>query len=300
MGEIYKVTNLINQKIYIGLTQVGVQNRWKRHINTAYSTTSKDYNEPFKKAIRKYGKDNFSIEVIDTAETLEELKEKEKYWIKQYNSCIYDQSGWGYNATRGGDSPTQDYTCVKIKRVNIMTGQIDEHYNSIAQAERKYHRGIREIFINNATTQIPKGYTWLKEQEKYNQNDMYFKFNIICQLDLQGKLIKYWLNCDQIEKELNINISNIRSCLVGKRDKSHQYQWCYYKNLPNKINKPYINQNSIKKQKQVAQYDLCNNLLHIWNSATQAANATNTHISKISAVCNGKRKTSNGFKWKYI
>ena len=48
----------------------------------------------------KYGEDNFTLEIIDFADTYDELKEKEKYWIKQYNST--DKS-IGYNLTEGGD-----------------------------------------------------------------------------------------------------------------------------------------------------------------------------------------------------
>jgi group I intron endonuclease len=90
---IYKITNRINGKIYIGQTVRSLQYRWKchRHAND---------NCVFHKAIRKYGAENFTVEQIDTACDGEELNRKEKYWIAYYNSTLPN----GYNSTDGGDN----------------------------------------------------------------------------------------------------------------------------------------------------------------------------------------------------
>ena len=299
MGYIYKITNIINNKIYIGLTTQTVQKRWSQHINTAYSQTSKDSNELLKKAIRKYGINNFIVESIDEADTLDELKEKECYWIKQYNSYAFDNDGYGYNMTRGGDSPTHEQDCVAVKRIDILTGQELERFPSIAAAERTYNRGIHEI-IHGHVGQVPKGSTWKRVEESYDQVQEFLKYNIVCQLDLQGNFIRYWLNVQDAAQYLGNSAGNIRSCLVNNRGQAGGYQWCYYKDLSKKLGSVYINQSSEKRKKKVGQYDLCDNLIVVWDSATEAAKNTNTNITKISAVCNGHRKTSNGFKWRYI
>lgn len=94
---IYKITNLLNNKVYIGqVYNKSIYDRFKRHISEA-KPTSKSY---IGRAIAKYGFENFTIEEIDTANTLEELNEKEKYWIKYYNSTDLN---YGYNLTPGGD-----------------------------------------------------------------------------------------------------------------------------------------------------------------------------------------------------
>lgn len=94
---IYKITNKINGKIYIGqVYNKTIQDRFNRHIKDA-SPHSRSIVD---KAIDKYGKDNFTVEQIDTATTLEELNQKEMFWIKYYNST--DRS-IGYNLTDGGD-----------------------------------------------------------------------------------------------------------------------------------------------------------------------------------------------------
>lgn len=97
MIGIYKITNKINGNCYIGLS-VNIKRRWKDHLRRYRDNSNKEYDKVLYKAFRKYGIENFSFEVLEECE-VEELKEKEKYWINYYNS--YKK---GYNATPGGDN----------------------------------------------------------------------------------------------------------------------------------------------------------------------------------------------------
>lgn len=99
MKYIYKLTNKINNKIYIGKAN-DVKIRWNSHIKSSFKESNHSYNYPIHCAIRKYGADNFNVEIIDTAETTKEINEKEKYWINKYNSRNNDI---GYNLAAGGD-----------------------------------------------------------------------------------------------------------------------------------------------------------------------------------------------------
>lgn len=92
---IYKATNMVNGKVYIGLTTQGLKVRKRRHRGDALSGKS---NLVFHIAIRKYGWDNFKWEIIDTAERADELNDKEVYWISYYDSYRN-----GYNSTLGGE-----------------------------------------------------------------------------------------------------------------------------------------------------------------------------------------------------
>lgn len=94
---IYKATNLINDKIYIGLTTKSLEHRISVH-----KKDSKRLNTYFYQAIRKYGFENFKWEVVDTAITMEELEEKERYYIKLYGS--FDNKEIGYNTQSGGNN----------------------------------------------------------------------------------------------------------------------------------------------------------------------------------------------------
>lgn len=78
MNYIYKITNLINNKIYIGKAK-DIQKRFERHINASFKETDPGYENPIHRAIRKYGTSNFIIEQIDQAESLKNINKKEKY-----------------------------------------------------------------------------------------------------------------------------------------------------------------------------------------------------------------------------
>ena len=140
---IYKITNIQNNKVYIGQTIRPIKDRFHRHINDAMNNILDTH---FARAIRKYGKDNFIIEQIDEAETQDELNKKEQYWIQYYNS-VKD----GYNETDaitkcGGNtyySKTEEEMEVikekirqtklgnknpmarKVKRINFITNEIE-------------------------------------------------------------------------------------------------------------------------------------------------------------------------------
>lgn len=140
---IYKITNIQNNKVYIGQTIRPIINRFHRHINDALNNVLDTH---FARAIRKYGKDQFVIEQIDTATSQEELNKKEQYWIKYYNSVLE-----GYNETdaisKCGGNTYQSKTneemeiikdkirqtklgeknpmARKIKRTNVQTNEVD-------------------------------------------------------------------------------------------------------------------------------------------------------------------------------
>lgn len=97
---IYKITNQVNNKVYIGLTTETLEKRWSGHLQT-YKTCERH----LYKSMRKYGIDKFTIEEIDRANSFEELGELERKYIKQYNSQNPDK---GYNITAGGESNQLD------------------------------------------------------------------------------------------------------------------------------------------------------------------------------------------------
>lgn len=88
---------MINNKIYIGQTINSLEYRKKQHYREAKSDNRKSVY--FHNALNKYGVENFIFEQIDTASTLDELDEKEKYWIEHYNSR---NKIFGYNLDSGG------------------------------------------------------------------------------------------------------------------------------------------------------------------------------------------------------
>jgi len=100
LGNIYKITNVINKKVYIGQTTKSPEFRFKRHIQNSNYFYSRS---KLSKAIKKYGKNNFKLEVLCTCFSLDELNYQEQQFIKHYNSITPN----GYNLNSGGKHYTR-------------------------------------------------------------------------------------------------------------------------------------------------------------------------------------------------
>ena len=93
-GKIYLITNDINSKVYVGQTIQTLNKRFNGHC--CYSKSDRSVNMYIKRAIHKYGRDKFHIQLIEEC-PVNILDEREKYWINFYNSY-----NTGYNLTLGG------------------------------------------------------------------------------------------------------------------------------------------------------------------------------------------------------
>ena len=149
MAYIYKITNKINNKIYIGKTLKTIEERWKEHCKD-YKKDSEE-KRPLYSAMKKYGIENFKIEEIEKC-NINIVNEREKYWIEYYSSFKN-----GYNATKGGDGKAYaDYDLIyslwkenknMLEIQNILGYSIDTirialENNNVTERERK-ERGIQ-------------------------------------------------------------------------------------------------------------------------------------------------------------
>lgn len=91
-GFIYIIKNRINNKLYIGQTTQSVESRFKQHLRCSKSNSI----QLISKAIKKYGKSNFYVEILEEC-LIEELNAKEEYYIE-----LYDSFNSGYNLCKGG------------------------------------------------------------------------------------------------------------------------------------------------------------------------------------------------------
>lgn len=150
---IYKITNQINGKCYIGQS-VNIAKRWTQHRIRATSEGSKGFGSHFYRSIRRYGLENFSFEILEEC-LREELNEKEKFYIKKYHS---DQKDCGYNLTPGGDSQgpsTRKLTDEQVEEIfdllsnsDLSQTEIAEKYNVTQQLISAINQG-KDYFRNN-------------------------------------------------------------------------------------------------------------------------------------------------------
>ena len=141
MKTVYKITNKINNKIYIG-SSTRVNKRWRDHINAAFNENDSQYDYPLYRAFRKYGIENFSFEILkDDFLTIEEMQAYEHYEIIHYNSLAPN----GYNQTTctTSNSIACENTQKHIKEISKKCALVNEKneileiYDSLHDAAEK-------------------------------------------------------------------------------------------------------------------------------------------------------------------
>lgn len=208
MGFIYKITNLINKKVYIGQTVNTVEQRFIEH-KSQYKAGRYSSSRPLYNAFEKYGIDNFIIEEIEQIPN-DLLNEREKYWIKYYNS-YYE----GYNATLGGDTTIlYDYDEIiklyeEYKNCSKVAELIGCRYTTVSRVLRANGFEIKKPNINKRSRRIKlieKNliFNSLAEAARYLQENFYTtNLNSSC---ISGKIK---MVCDK------------------KRNTAYGFQWTY-------------------------------------------------------------------------
>ena len=150
---VYKITNLINGKIYVGQTKFSVEKRFLQHAKA---------NSIIGAAIRKYGAENFKIEVIEVCKTFLELNEREIFWIEKLNCKVPN----GYNVADGGSF----YAVKKIDGTHYVVkwnenGEIIGYFLLKEKYIDKYTDERKEIIFDEKTGEV-KGYAPLRETKE--------------------------------------------------------------------------------------------------------------------------------------
>ena len=195
-GFIYKITNSVNKKVYIGQTHFTVEHRWKQHIRN-YNIEHRQ--QPLYKAFAKYGLENFNIETIEEVEC-DKLNEREIYWI-----AYYDSFQNGYNATLGGDGKLYQWTDSQYEEIKSLylsgftTKKIAELFNvsaytiigvlkSLKVKLRRNPMDMNAYEAKELIEQYHTGFTLTTLAKRYNTNTQTIKrFLISKNVDLKNK-----------------------------------------------------------------------------------------------------------------
>ena len=270
---VYKHTNLINNKSYIGITSQIPNLRWKN--GEGYASNKMFYN-----AIQKYGWNNFTHQILDENLSFEEAQELEQYYIKYYNTYVYDTNSNGYNLTRGGEGGhTLDHDLINELWDN------GENIVSIAQKIGANRNAVRHALLKNPNYSIE-----ISRQRGYSAPRESHGGNIIHQYDLNGNYIATYPSARQAA----IALGGLGSSINKACDKTYSlygYLWRSDKN-----NVPVIHKTHKKK---ISQYTKAGEYIATYDSLTEASEITKIAKPNISKVAKGERKTAGGYIWKY-
>lgn len=236
--QIYLVTNMVNGKKYVGKTVYEIKYRKRKHIGELTTSSKKHY--PLYSAIKKYGKDNFKWEVIDTATSENQLNEKEKHWIKEHNTI----SPNGYNLTCGGDGQTgfkhTDETKRKISDNNFWKGtsgimygkkHTEESIKKMSEAKKGkptkivYDERIRDV---------------LREQKLGEKNPMYGRPSQFAKKVINIDTLDVYENLHEAGRLTNIAWQNIGRVCRKQGKTAGNFRWMYfdeYKSIPSQAEK---------------------------------------------------------------
>ena len=236
---IYMTTNKINGRKYIGLDSKN---------NPSYLGSGK----AFKLSIKKYGKENFNKEILCYCGSMEELLEKEKYYIREYNAV---DSKEFYNIAEGGGvvitKPIYQYdlsgkllnSWASISEAEAETGFNNSKITAAAQGKYgrrtaygyvwRYHGDAFDKYPTTPQINITEAQKRsLSKRQKGKNNVMADKTgkdhpnsSAVTQLTLDGKFIRTWDSIIEAQKTLFIN--NISACCRGVRKKAGGFLWKY-------------------------------------------------------------------------
>lgn len=289
MIGIYKIENKVNGKVYIGQS-IDIDKRRKQHLGDLNNGIH--HNKHLQSAWDKYGEENFTFKVVEECE-VENLNQKEIYWIDSYDSYINKN---GYNLTLGGDGgrTIEEETIQKIYDLyndGFIATEISEELGVYIRTVQKYLRIGTE---NNLCNYDPK-----KDVSKIRSK------KIVC---LNTKKIY-----DSVmEAENEYGIVGIYECCIhkvnysGKDSNGNALFWMYfdeYETIPEKEIDLYVNELKLKYDYSI----VCINTGEIFKNYIEANKfAGLSGKQSITSCCLGKRrrsgkntKTGEYYVWAY-
>lgn len=291
--EIYKIQNKVNGKCYIGQTVTSFNERYNfkgegaervlgylemREAKASSYSEKLYHNNHLLCALRKYGVENFNVEIIDTAETLEELNKKEEKWIKLYKAFEN-----GYNKCKGGDGtkgwvPTEDVRNLwSEQRKGRHAGKKNPNYGGRLVSEesrRKMSEARKGRFIG--------GENW-RARELINLDTL-----------------EVFETMTQACEKYGISSGNLTACCQrqergehGTRKLAGGYRWMYHDE--------YLEKGDVVGEVKNNHHRAVRNIDtgKVFETAAAAGRFYSIDSSQIGKVCRGIKNTCGGYGWEY-
>jgi hypothetical protein len=278
---IYKTTNLINKKIYIGQDSKNDPN---------YLGSGK----ALKRAIKKHSKANFIKEIIENCNDKDELNKREIYWINELNST---NKKIGYNISKGGSEGDRE-TGFKIAKQGIYNYWVEKFGVDVANEKlREQKQKLSDHNKKNQPDLIKKGryQIWVDKYGKDVADKKHVEWKKKISDYQQKKIKEGWSHTDEAKEK-------IKNSLLGRlhsneaKEKMRKPKPLGFSDKISKIKKGISNGPS-KNRIAVNQFSIDCSFIKEWPSISEVEKELK--IYNISAVCKGKQDTAGGFIWKY-
>lgn len=298
LWTVYIHLNKINGKAYVGITRLPPSQRWG---NEGYGYKT----QPFYKAIKKYGWENFEHFIFASGLTMEEAVNMESTLIVKLESLI---SQHGYNSSLGGE-----YSISKSKRVGRYSPyglclQVYPNIQTAAEEMGLNYSSIYDACIGRSYTSGRYGWRYIDDYEGNDYldissefpRDIYECYYPLLQFDKEGKLVNRYSNAYDLPKEFRPDY--VLDCCRGILKRSHGYSWAFEIDVLDVDNfRPRKWNNYSVRARAVVQLTLDGDYIRRFNSAFEAGKTLNYSASTIAQVCrgNGRTKTTHGYRFEY-
>lgn len=288
--SIYKITNQINNKSYIGQTS-DITRRFQEHKNMK-SVLNDNREKILYLAFIKYGIDNFDFAILES--NVENYNEREKYWIKFYHTYILDPDCNGYNMTPGGEEPPtfhgEDHPMATHtqQEMDLIINLIRNTKLSFAQIAKQSNYHISSI------ERINKGELWFNEELEYplrKENTKQFLKDRAEQIILDLKTTD--LTQKEIANKYHVARTVVTAINNGQNFFHEQESYPIRKTSPKDQSKPIY-----MKDKDTLE------ILQLFNSSREAVrflNKTDASAANIRlAAHHYPDRTAYGYKWEFV
>ncbi len=291
---VYKTTNLINGKEYIGVHRTD-PDIFDGYIGCGVTKKDQKKNKKgFPQAVKKYGYENFKRETLfiypDTHDGLLEAYAKEAELV----TAEYVKLDTNYNLTVGGKWTVYETLKKQINQYDV-DGTFIKTWSSIIEASREIKASdiCSVLYGRNKTS---GGFQWrFYDGNTDNITPTELKSKTVYQFDLQGNLLKVWKSaCEAAKTFPNPNAYRKAICATcnGTQAQAYGYYWsykCKFESRPN------------NHLKSVARYDDEGNFLESYSTVKEAAESLGLKSSgNIIAAIKGTQKRCCGYRWRYF
>lgn len=300
-GYIYKITNKINGKSYIGKTN-NLRRRWNEH------KWGKGGTAILNKAFKKYGVSNFEFSLVEKREfaTKEELNKelsqmeidyvaKFKTYRKGYNATIGGEGAVGHSVTEELKQRFRELKLERYKseeaRLQCGNGMRGKHHT------KEVRERIREALLNRDHAIYEK--MAAERVGKHRDHDMIMRGakkrrKPVLQYDMEGNFIKEYEGIDFTNFP---NTTNIGSCCKGKINSAYGFVWRYKNSDIIPIHIDVGDRSKMHTSQKILQLDKNGKVLAEYDSITKASKYTNIGRTAIGNCAHKLSKTAGGYIW---
>lgn len=283
---IYKATNKVNKKSYIGQT-VNFQNRVWQHKRCYEKEDCL-----FHRAIQKYGYENFEWQIIDTCTEKKKAIELEKHYIE-----FYDTYRNGYNENKGGVGGHNANAIVRISK----DGELIKRYDSASDAKKDGFNDTNVLLCCKNKLASCKDYVFMYETDYLKHGAKKYKKpkpngnRSVIQCNENGEFIQEFESLQEASRITGANRTTISGVLAKKYKSANGFIFVYEEDFPIKDLSFYKKR---KKGKKVAQVDIkTGEIIKIFERISDAGKELNVNYKAIHKVVDKDDRTAYGYKW---